>query len=365
MILAALDLPRVLDTKERRILFRGRDIPYWQKQIFQDIPFLSVEEVTPALSFLILFNPENYLHLSPAALREIFDHLEKQDPDIDQVWAFPGSSVLLSASLFLRELALVPSVGDIYPTFLNHPLVSPLHLKNRAESLDPTQNAIDIEAHIVDYQVLTLLSQGVIIEDFRHFYIEGFPPIGQGTSIGSGTVIKGDSRIGEQVTIYPHCFIENARIASRCIILPGCIIRDSILEEDTQIGPYTHLRSGAVVKKGAKMGNFVEMKNSVLGEESKSMHLTYIGDAQVGKKVNIGAGTITCNYDGKTKNRTVIEDNVFIGSGTELIAPVTVKRNSYVGAGSTITEDVPEDSLGIARQKQRNIIGWSLRKRKQ
>jgi len=146
--------------------------------------------------------------------------------------------------------------------------------------------------------------------------------------------------------------------------LPGTIVRDSIVEKNVQLGPYCHLRNGSLVKNGAKIGNFVEMKKSVFGHGSKAMHLTYIGDARVGRKVNIGAGTITCNYDGKNKNPTVIEDNVFIGSGTELVAPVTVKRNSYVGAGSTITENVPQNALAIGRQRQRNIPNWVLRKKK-
>ena len=127
-----------------------------------------------------------------------------------------------------------------------------------------------------------------------------------------------------------------------------------------QLGPYCHLRNGTLVKAGAKMGNFVEMKKSVMGRDSKAMHLTYVGDARVGRKVNIGAGTITCNYDGEKKNPTVIGDNVFIGSGTELVAPVTIHGDSYVGAGSTITEDVPRHALAVARQRQKNIPGWVL-----
>jgi bifunctional UDP-N-acetylglucosamine pyrophosphorylase/glucosamine-1-phosphate N-acetyltransferase len=131
-----------------------------------------------------------------------------------------------------------------------------------------------------------------------------------------------------------------------------------------QLGPYCHLRNGSLVQAGAKMGNFVEMKKSVLGRGSKAMHLSYIGDATVGRKVNIGAGTITCNYDGMKKNPTCIGDNVFIGSGTELVAPLTVHSDSYVAAGSTITEDVPRYALAVARQRQKNIAGWVLRKKK-
>jgi len=146
--------------------------------------------------------------------------------------------------------------------------------------------------------------------------------------------------------------------------LPGSIIIESSLKGDNQIGPYAHIRMGSIIESEAKVGNFVEMKKSKFGNGSKAMHLTYIGDSEIGKKVNIGAGTITCNYDGVNKNKTIIEDNVFIGSGTELIAPIKIGENAYVAAGSTITSEVPKNSLGVAREKQRNIDDWVLRKNK-
>jgi bifunctional UDP-N-acetylglucosamine pyrophosphorylase/glucosamine-1-phosphate N-acetyltransferase len=136
------------------------------------------------------------------------------------------------------------------------------------------------------------------------------------------------------------------------------------VEKNVQLGPYCHVRLNSLVREGAKIGNFVEMKKSVLGQGSKAMHLSYIGDATVGRKVNVGAGTITCNYDGVNKNPTRIGDRVFIGSGTELVAPVSIQNDSYVAAGSTITEDVPRHALAVARQRQRNIRGWVLRKRR-
>ena len=156
---------------------------------------------------------------------------------------------------------------------------------------------------------------------------------------------------------------KNSIIGDDSIILPGSMIIDSTLEGNNRIGPYAHLRMNVLIKNSANIGNFVEMKKSVFGEGSKAMHLSYIGDAEIGRKVNIGAGTITCNYDGVHKNKTIIEDNVFIGSGTELIAPVKIGKNAYVAAGSTITSEVPKDSLGVARERQRNIDGWVNRKK--
>ena len=220
-----------------------------------------------------------------------------------------------------------------------------------------------MEERVVRLQIGQLLRQGVVLQDFSHFYLEGDIPVGESSVISSGVVIRGSSEIGRHVVLHPHCLVENSTIGDHCVLLPGTVVFDSVVEENVQLGPYTHLRNGSLVRKGARMGNFVEMKKSVLGAGSKSMHLSYIGDAMIGENVNIGAGTITCNYDGEKKNPTFIEDNVFIGSGTELVAPVTIGRNSFVAAGSTITQDVPENALAVARQRQSNIENWVLRKR--
>ena len=228
----------------------------------------------------------------------------------------------------------------------------------------PIDNHIEIERVVKEFQINYYLKKNIEIFDFSDFYIQGLPKIGEGSVISKGVVIKGDVKIGNNTNLGEYSFVENTIIGDNCNILPFCVLRDSVIEENVSIGPFAHLRNNAIVKKNAKMGNFVEMKKSVLGEGSKSMHLTYIGDATVGKNVNIGAGTITCNYDGVNKNPTIIEDNVFIGSGTELVAPIKINKNSYIGAGSTITQEVPEESLAIARTRQRNIEGWVKRKNK-
>jgi bifunctional UDP-N-acetylglucosamine pyrophosphorylase/glucosamine-1-phosphate N-acetyltransferase len=141
------------------------------------------------------------------------------------------------------------------------------------------------------------------------------------------------------------------------------VVREAKLEDDSMVGPFAHLRPGAIVRRAAKVGNFVEMKKADLGEGSKANHLSYLGDAKIGRGVNIGAGTITCNYDGFHKFETVIEDDVFIGSDTQLIAPVRVGRGSVVAAGSSVTNDVPADALAIARALQVNRDGWAARRR--
>jgi len=239
-----------------------------------------------------------------------------------------------------------------------------LDLKENYRVLNVKKNLKKVEEIIVNFQIDDFVKQQIFIDDYANFYVEGKVVVGKGSKISSGVVIKGNSKIGKNVTVYPSSFIENSVIADDSVVLPSCVIRDSILEKGAQVGPYTHLRAGSIIKSGGKAGNFVEMKKSVLGRGSKSMHLSYIGDTTVGENVNIGAGTITCNYDGTHKHHTKINDNVFIGSGTELVAPVEVGKNSHIGAGSTITEDVPADSLAIARTRQVNKKDWVKKKKK-
>ncbi len=208
-----------------------------------------------------------------------------------------------------------------------------------------------------------LMQQGVSILDPNHTYIEEGVKIGADTVIYPGTIIQGDTHIGSDCFIGPYTQIINSKIGKRVRVWAS-VVEESIIEDEVQIGPYAHLRPGNRIKKRVKIGNFVEVKKSMIGEGSKASHLTYLGDALIGKRVNIGAGTITCNYDGVKKNQTIIEDEAFIGSNNALVAPVKIGKKAYTGAGSTITTEVPPQSLGIARSPQRNIIGWKKRKKK-
>src|SRR5262249_37877716 len=168
---------------------------------------------------------------------------------------------------------------------------------------------------------------------------------------------------GEETTIHSFSRISNSNMGARCVVLEGCIVVDSTVGEDVSVGPYAHLRMGTTVDSTAKVGNFVEIKKSALGAGTKSMHLAYLGDATIGKNVNIGAGVITCNYDGFNKHPTVVEDGAFVGTDSQLIAPVRVGKDAYVAAGSSITDDVPSESLAIARGRQVIKEGW-VKKRK-
>lgn len=202
------------------------------------------------------------------------------------------------------------------------------------------------------------LLNGVNIIDINNTYIGVDVEIGHDTTIEPGCIIKGKTKIGNDCHIGPYCEFENVEIKDH-VEIKFSVIADSIIENGVDIGPYARLRNHCHILENVHMGNFVEMKKAVFGKGSKAAHLSYIGDATVGCDVNIGCGTITSNYDGKNKFQTVIEDNVFVGCNSNLVAPVTVGKNAFVAAGSTITDCVNEDAFAIARSRQVNKEGYS------
>lgn len=206
-----------------------------------------------------------------------------------------------------------------------------------------------------------IMLAGVTMVDPSSVYIDIDVKIGRDTVIYPGTVIQGGTVIGEGCAIGPFSQVISARIGDNVTVRQS-IIEDSDIGSGSTIGPYSYIRPGCVLEGQVKVGDFVELKKVKIGRGSKVPHLSYVGDAVIGEKVNVGAGTITCNYDGEKKWTTVVEDNAFIGSNTNLVAPVRVGRGAVTGAGSTITKDVPEDALGVARGVQKNISNWSRRK---
>jgi bifunctional UDP-N-acetylglucosamine pyrophosphorylase/glucosamine-1-phosphate N-acetyltransferase len=209
-----------------------------------------------------------------------------------------------------------------------------------------------------------LMVAGVTIEDPATAYIDREVTIGADTIVHPGVSLEGRTTIGAGCEIHTGVRIVNSQIGDRVQVFNHCVIADARIADDVNIGPFAHLRNQADVRAHARVGNFVELKKTVLGEGSKAMHLAYLGDAIIGEHVNVGAGTITCNYDGVNKNTTVIEDGAFVGSDTQLIAPVTVGKGAYVGSGTTIRENVPAGALAISAGKQRNIEGWVEDKKK-
>lgn len=210
----------------------------------------------------------------------------------------------------------------------------------------------------------TLMLKGVTIADSNRIDIRGSLQCGTDVYIDVNNVFIDNIDIGNNSIIEPNCILTNVKIGNNTIIKANSILDNCIIGDDCQIGPFTRLRPGSEINNKCAIGNFVEVKNTKIAENSKANHLSYLGDAIIGKNVNIGAGTITCNYDGAHKHQTIIEDGVFIGSDTQLVAPVTVGSNATIGAGSTIRKDVPKDDLTLTTSVQKTIHGWQRPKKK-
>jgi bifunctional UDP-N-acetylglucosamine pyrophosphorylase/glucosamine-1-phosphate N-acetyltransferase len=213
-------------------------------------------------------------------------------------------------------------------------------------------------------QAERLLAQGVTLRDPARFDLRGELACGRDVVIDVNVVIEGRVVLGDGVVIGPNNVIRDTEIGAGSVVLPNCVIEESAIGRDCRVGPFARLRPGARLADHVHVGNFVEVKNSQLGEGAKANHLSYVGDASVGAKVNIGAGTITCNYDGANKHRTVIGDNAFIGSNTALVAPVSVGAGATIGAGTVLVRDAPEGELTLARPQQQTIKGWKRPQKK-
>ena len=208
-----------------------------------------------------------------------------------------------------------------------------------------------------------LLQEGVTLADPARIDVRGNLVCGKDVFIDVNVVFEGDVRIAEGASIGPHSVITSSTIGRHTKILSHCNLEHANIGDNCLVGPFARLRPGTELMDSAKAGNFVEIKKSRIGQKSKVSHLSYVGDAVVGNEVNVGAGTITCNYDGSNKNKTIIEDNVFIGSGVELVAPVAVKKGATIGAGSTITKQAPKNKLTLERARQKTIPGWKRPKK--
>ncbi len=266
----------------------------------------------------------------------------------------------------LHELATDNAQGEYYLT----DLVAMYHQRKlRVETLclehADELRGVNTRVDLAEISVLlrarknrTAMLAGATLEDPSTTMIDDDVTIGADTVIGPGVALQGSTTVGAACRIHANVRLTNATIADGVTILDHSVVVDSTIGVGARIGPFAHIRPGSDVQADAHVGNFVELKKTRLGRRSKANHLAYLGDATIGENVNVGAGTITCNYDGEAKHPTVIEDGVFIGSDSQLIAPVTIGKGAYVAAGSSITKDVPAGSLGIARGRQENKDGW-------
>ena len=208
-----------------------------------------------------------------------------------------------------------------------------------------------------------LLEQGITLSDASRVDVRGNVTAGKDCSIDVNVILEGEITLGTNVSIGPNCFLKDVVISDNVFIEAFSHIVSTQIGADCNVGPYARLREGTVLEDQAKIGNFVETKKTKIGKGSKANHLAYLGDAEVGEDSNIGAGTITCNYDGTNKHKTKIGNKTFVGTNSSLVAPLNIGNNSYIGAGSVITKDVEDDALAVARGKQSNKSGWAKNKK--
>jgi bifunctional UDP-N-acetylglucosamine pyrophosphorylase/glucosamine-1-phosphate N-acetyltransferase len=271
----------------------------------------------------------------------------------------------------LQQLATDNSQGEYYLTDLvamyrqRGLTVDTLNLDSPGElrGVNSRADLSELSAIVRQRRNHEVMLAGVTLEDPASTFIDADVRIGADTVLGPGVMLQGATQVGERCQIQAGTRITDSRLGNDVVVLDHSVILGSRVGDGARIGPFAHVRPDSVIESDAHVGNFVELKKTTLGRRSKANHLAYLGDATIGEGVNIGAGTITCNYDGVAKHPTIIEDGVFIGSDSQLVAPVRIGSGAYVAAGSSITRDVPADALGIARAKQENKPGWAAVRR--
>jgi bifunctional UDP-N-acetylglucosamine pyrophosphorylase/glucosamine-1-phosphate N-acetyltransferase len=271
----------------------------------------------------------------------------------------------------LHKLATDNAQGEYYLTDLVqlyrrdglHVSTLTLDSPDELRGVNSRADLADLSAIVRARKNRALMVSGVTLEDPATTYVDDDVLVGVETVIGPGVRLEGQTVVGESCRIHANVRLTDATVGDRVTVLDGSVVVQSRIGDGAQVGPYAHLRPASDVGTSAHVGNFVELKKTTLGARSKANHLAYLGDATIGEDVNVGAGTITCNYDGVAKHPTVLEDGVFIGSDSQLVAPVRVGHGAYVAAGSTITEDVPPDALAISRVHQTNKTDWAALKR--
>lgn len=279
-----------------------------------------------------------------------------------------------TAPLFahINELTTANAHGEYYLTDIAAALVKAGERVVALEAAQPVEvlgantiaEMMDLDRELRMETARKLMAQGVTILRPETTVIDATVEVGADTIIEPFVQLLGETKIGEDCRVRSYSVIENSMLANKVVVRQGCVITNARIEQAALIGPFSHVRPESEIGEGAHVGNFVEVKKAKIGNGSKANHLTYLGDVEIGSGTNVGAGVITCNYDGVNKHRTLIGDGVFVGSDVTLVAPLTVGNGAYIAAGSCITEDVPEDALALGRARQTTKEGWASSKRR-
>ncbi|MDP4783079.1 MAG: bifunctional UDP-N-acetylglucosamine diphosphorylase/glucosamine-1-phosphate N-acetyltransferase GlmU [Gammaproteobacteria bacterium] len=355
---------------EDRVLVLYGDVPLVSKDTLQELIDTSA---TAPLGVLTLFtqNPEGLGRIIRDDSHQLRAIVEERDASEDQKGINEvNSGILITSAIELKDwlsrLSNDNAQGEYYLTDIIAMAVADGHVVESLTTGDEyeVQGVNDklqlcmLERHFQMIQAQALLATGVTVMDPTRVDIRGDISYGRDLTIDVNVVLEGQIKLGNNVSIGANCLIKDATLGDDVTLLPGTIIDGAVIGNAATIGPYARLRPGTVLADSVKIGNFVETKKAVMGNGSKANHLAYIGDAAIGADVNIGAGTIFCNYDGVNKHTTTLGDNVFVGSNSVLVAPVELENGVFVAAGSVINRAVPCDNLAVGRAKQRNVTGW-------
>jgi bifunctional UDP-N-acetylglucosamine pyrophosphorylase/glucosamine-1-phosphate N-acetyltransferase len=285
-----------------------------------------------------------------------------------------GLYVLPAPEIFayLKQLTATNARGELYLTDAVNAAVADGHAIAALELADPDEalgvndrrDLARVHRALIARRLAALAEAGVTVLDPATTTVEPQVAVGADTVLHPGVSLTGRTRIGERCTVGQGAWLRDTTLGAEVVVEPYSVLDGATIEDGCRVGPFARLRPGAVLRRGAKVGNFVEVKNAELGAGAKANHLAYLGDATVGERANIGAGTVTCNYDGEAKHPTTIGAGAFIGSDTMLVAPVTVGEEATTGAGSVITQDVPPGALAVERSRQRTVRGWKARRRR-
>lgn len=357
-----------LDGVEQILVLYG-DVPLIRPQSLKAL----IDGTESALGLLTvrLADPTGYGRIVRDEAGNVLRIVEQKDagPDELQIDEINTGIMLLGAErtcAWLGRLGNDNNQGEYYLTDLIAMAVHEgvaVHVSHPADPVEAegVNNRVQLAALERAYQRLRaeeLMLAGVTLADPARFDVRGHLEHGQDVAFDVNVIVEGEVCLGSGVRVGANTVLRNARIGDNVRILENCLIEDAVIGADSSVGPFARLRPGAQLRDAAHIGNFVEVKKSVVGPGSKVNHLTYIGDAEIGAGVNVGAGTITCNYDGANKHKTVIGDRAFIGSNTSLVAPVTVAEGATIGAGSTIARDAPAEKLTVTRARQVTVDGW-------
>jgi bifunctional UDP-N-acetylglucosamine pyrophosphorylase/glucosamine-1-phosphate N-acetyltransferase len=352
------------------VLILYGDVPLIRPETLQEMCLIAREGAI-ALLTVHLDNPAGYGRIVRNLRGQVERIVEHKDASAEElaiqevntgILALPAAKL----ALWLGRLGKDNAQGEYYLTDVigmaaaEGERILPCHPTAAWEVMGVNSRAqlAELERVHQRHQAEALMAQGVTLLDPVRLDVRGNLVCGTDVLIDVNCIFEGHVRLGNGVKVGANCVLKDVDIGDDCEILPFCHIEGARIGADARIGPYSRLRPGADLAAETHIGNFVEIKNSQVGFNSKINHLSYVGDATVGRKVNIGAGTITCNYDGANKHRTVIEDEAFIGSDTQLVAPVTVGKGATLGAGTTLTKDAPAAELTLSRAKQLTIPGW-------